>query len=472
MSRNTVRKYLKPPETDTVSAARGSVHWYDGLNWPDIIHLVGRGVTIKQLHADFAPDGVTYWAFRRYLLTIHTKAKISISVRQEHEPGKTIQLDYTHGLTFHDAATGQEVKTHLFCAVLPFSSKIYADFVLDQKIPSFLASQERMWRSLGGITPYVVIDNLKAGVKRAHLYDPDLNPTYCDFANHYGFAVLPARPYHPKDKAAVEAAIGVLQRTFYQQMRERRFYSLADMNDELARFLVGFNAQIMKDHDASRDQRFAAEKALLLPLPAATYDLAEWRDAKVHPDCCIQIQRNLYSVPHVYVGQTVRVKVTAAVVTVYDQNHDAVAIHRRLTRPGQTSINEGHYPEHKMQISRYEIQQCRRRAREIGSRTSELVEYLFNDARPLRHLRRAQGMLRLFDRAAVSAAGLEYAAAQALTFRRFRLAYIEDCARNFDQNKNPRVIQAPIRDPGEIFLHNEQRETESDRTIKEADFFP
>ncbi len=117
------------------------------------------------------------------------------------QAGEKIHIDYTDGISIYDAKTGKELKTQLFVGTLAFSSYFYAEFCWDQKQASFLKVQENMWRFLGGVTPYLVVDNLKSGVSKAHLYDPDVNPTYCDFANHYNFAVLPARPYTPRDKA-------------------------------------------------------------------------------------------------------------------------------------------------------------------------------------------------------------------------------------------------------------------------------
>ncbi|RYD18762.1 MAG: transposase, partial [Lysobacteraceae bacterium] len=107
----------------------------------------------------------------------------------------------------------------------------------------------------GGL-PYVVIDNLKSGVKNAHRYDPDLNPTYCDYGNQCGFAVLPARPYTPRDKACIEATIGVFQRSLFQSIREQVFYDLWQLNDRCLNYVVELNSSVMKDYGISRDERF------------------------------------------------------------------------------------------------------------------------------------------------------------------------------------------------------------------------
>jgi len=125
-----------------------------------------------------------------------------------------------------------------------------------------------MFAYFGGVTPYVVVDNLKSGVLRAHLYDPDVNPTYCDFANHMGFAVLPARPFKARDKAAGESNIGVIQRDFFQEVRNRTFYSLADLNTAFRHYLERLNHAVMKDYGISRAQRFEGEKEGLKDLPS------------------------------------------------------------------------------------------------------------------------------------------------------------------------------------------------------------
>ena len=122
--------------------------------------------------------------------------------RLHHKVAEKTQIDFTDGLFITERGTGKKILTQFFLGVLPFSSYTFGEFVLDQKLATFIGVQERMFAYFGGVTPYVVVDNLKSGVHRAHLYDPDVNPTYCDFATHMGFAVLPARPYKARDKGS------------------------------------------------------------------------------------------------------------------------------------------------------------------------------------------------------------------------------------------------------------------------------
>ncbi len=280
-----------------------------------------------------------------------------------------------------------------------------------------------MWPYFGGVTPYVVIDNLKSGVKRAHRYDPDVNPTYCDYAAHAGFAVLPARPYKPKDKAVVEVTISVIQRQFYQDVRNREFYSLSELNAAFSVYLKRLNAAVMKDYGVSRKERFMSEVRLLKSGPKGPFEFSERKTAKVHPDCHIQVHRNFYSVPYQNVGQVVRVRITEKLVEIFSKDGEPTAVHARILGKGRFSTDLRHYPQEQQGVRRFELKHAQQDAEKIGPKTTELVESLISSSYPLRYLRRIQGILRLAQSNRVSPRSLEYAAAQALLFNKPRLNY-------------------------------------------------
>ena len=215
ISRQTVRKFgtAEPAEVAATLAATSKPAWDAAIDWQDVAKQASGGATIKQLHSELAPEA-SYTRFRRRLIAMAPRP-ITATIRLEHKPGEQVQIDYCDGIAIVDRVTGECRKTHLFCAVLPFSSYTFGEFTWSQNLASFIESHERMWAFFGGVVPYVVIDNLKAGVRAAHRYDPDVNPTYCEYGNHQGFAVLPARPYKPRDKATVEATIGAIQRGFF-----------------------------------------------------------------------------------------------------------------------------------------------------------------------------------------------------------------------------------------------------------------
>ena len=455
ISRQSVRKFgtAETADAGVECAAINAAAWDAAIDWADVAKQASRGATIKQLHSELAPES-SYTRFRRRLIAMAPRP-MAATMRLEHKPGEQVQIDYCDGIEIVDRVTGECRKTHLFCAVLPFSSYTFGEFVWSQNLPSFIESHERMWAFFGGVAPYVVIDNLKAGVRAAHRYDPDVNPTYCDYGNHQGFAVLPARPYKPRDKATVEATIGAIQRGFFQEVRKRIFYTLAELNAAFRAYLERFNDGVMKDHGSSRRERFANEQPLLRALPQSRFELFDWRSAKVHPDCHVQVDKNFYSAPHRMIGQTVRVRFGAKLVELFSTDHERLAVHTRLSGTGKFSTDEQHYPDGKLSVRRFEVRSAQAEAERIGPKTLELVQSLINSSHPLRYLRRVQGILRLPHNSRVTREALEYAADKALTFKKPRLAYIKACAEHYDANGARLVLVKPKRDGQDLYLHRQ-----------------
>jgi hypothetical protein len=315
------------------------------------------------------------------------------------------------------------------------------------------------------LSPYLVVDNLKSGVHKADLYDPDINPSYCDFANHMGFAVLPARPYKPRDKGSGESNIGVVQRGFFQEVRNRVFYSLEELNEALRQYLERLNHQLMKDYGVCRAQRFEEEKKHLKALPSSRFEISEWRTAKVHPDCHIQVEKNFYSVPFLYVGQKVRVRLTDKMVEVFSEDSQPISAHSRLTGIGKFSTYDSHYPEKKLSVARFEVHHAKEQAKKLGAHVEQLVEKLLSTDYPLRHLRRVQGLLRLAKRYPITAEALDHACQRALSFNKTRLAYIKDCALYFVSHGQRPTLLAPNRQPDTIHLHQLSAGTDKEEEI-------
>ena len=454
LSRNTVRKYLRLGCEEKSLAKPRARRWSDSIDWELLAKKRKQGVTIKQLHHDHSPEHVPYSTFADRLRKQVGSVKIP-TVHLVHNPGEKTQVDYCDGIYLIDPKTGKKTKTHMFCGVLPFSSYTFAEFVMDQKLPSFIRSHQRMWSYYGGVSPYVVVDNLKSAVTKAHLYDPDVNQTYCDYGNHEGFAVLPARPYKPRDKAAVESAIGAIQRSFFQEVRERKFYSLHELNRVFREFLDRFNNRVMKDYGVSRRERFDEEKQYLLQLPSRPYQIKTWKFAKVHPDSTIQVAKNLYSVPYKYIGQTVKVKISDTLIEVFNEQLKLIASHNKLTgKVGQKAIKPAHYPSEKDQLTRFDIRRAKAQAQSVGPKMSQLIHKMFEGNRPLENLRRVQGILRLRGKAGISRSDMEYAASQCLSFNRYRVKYFEQCAVHHKNLASKPINSRPLREQSEIFLHS------------------
>jgi len=456
LSRNTVRgilrEPLRPPSEPEIPS------WARPVDWEKVKREYHCGVTLKVLRQESAPD-VTYKVFWHYFRTLVPTAADSVTIRLEHKPAEKTFFDFADGIDIVDKMSGERTKTQLFSAVLPFSSKVAGEFVLDQKQPTLIRAVEDAFYEIGGVTPYVVVDNLRSAVRKSHLYDPEVNQTFIEFANHWGFAVLPARPYKPKDKAAVEAGIGVTQRQFFNEVRERVFYSLSELNAAYRAFKRRLNGAPMKDHgDLSRDDRFEKERSLLKPLPAERYELAIWKNVRVHPDCHVQVERRFYSVPYIYVGQELRARIRTKLVEIFSPDSQAVAVHPRLLGTERASTLEAHYPEQKLAVARFEVRAALTLAKRIGPNTRLLVESLVSGTHPLRHLRRIQGILRLAQSGIVKNSSLEYAADQAMKFNKKNFNYVKQAAVFFENGgSRPRLITPP-RNASDLYLHQNQEE--------------
>ncbi|MBK7893120.1 MAG: IS21 family transposase [Bdellovibrionales bacterium] len=240
---------------------------------------VSRGVQLNVLAREHAGQTISYVQFWRQFRKTYPELP-TVTMRLTHVPGEKCFFDYSEGIDIICRETGEVKSTSFMCGVMAMSSYAYGEFTFTQKREDLTRSMESAFRYFGGVTPYVTVDNQKAAVDRAHWYDPDVNPTFVDFANHWGFAVVPARPFRPRDKGANESAIGVVQRQFFQEVRERKFYSLSELNIAFREYLERLNGTLMKDWGVSRRERFDGERSLLKPCPSENWEQSEWRKAK------------------------------------------------------------------------------------------------------------------------------------------------------------------------------------------------
>jgi transposase len=160
------------------------------------------GVTLELLHLEYLeqhPDGYRYTQFcevyRRWL------RRRGLSMRQVHRAGAKLFVDYAgQRPRLLDPATGEVVEVELFVAVLGASNYTYAEATRTQQVPDWVASHQRAFQFFGGVTEAIVPDQLKSGVVVPCRYEPGVQRTYDDFAQHYGTVILPARPAKPRDK--------------------------------------------------------------------------------------------------------------------------------------------------------------------------------------------------------------------------------------------------------------------------------
>jgi transposase len=221
------------------------------------------------------PEGYRYsWFCERYQ---HWRRHLDVVLRQEHKAGEKMFVDWAGAtIPVYDSTTGHAWPASLFVSVLGASSYTYAEVTRDQQLEAWIQAHIHALEFFGGVPTLAVPDNAKTAVTRACRYDPDLNPTYQEFAVHYGMGVVPARPYKPRDKAKVESGVQVVERWIVAALRNRKFFSLPELNQAIRELLVRLNERPFRKRDGSRASLFhSLEKPVLAPLPAERFDMSQ-----------------------------------------------------------------------------------------------------------------------------------------------------------------------------------------------------
>lgn len=262
------------------------------------------------------------------------KGKVSPSMRQHHVAGEKVFVDYA-GSTIDviDPRTGEAHPMKLFVAAMGASSYIFATARPSESLSDWISCHVEMLEAFDGAPAIFVCDNLKAGVTRPDRYEPTINRTYQDLARHYGVAVIPARPYKPKDKAKVEQSVLLAQRWVLARLRHQRFFSLADLNVAVAAHVADLNNRIMRAYGASRSQLFAKIDAPALKvLPAEPFAFATWMRCRLGPDYHVQVAECFYSAPFQLIKEVLDVRVGDRTVEVF---HKGARIASHARSPGK-----------------------------------------------------------------------------------------------------------------------------------------
>ncbi|MBL4821807.1 MAG: IS21 family transposase [Gammaproteobacteria bacterium] len=398
-----------------------------GPNWHDVCQqLKSKNVTLFLLWQEYRsihPQGYQYsWFCDHYKNWL---GKRDVVMRQNHKAGEKLFVDYAgHTMPVVDRLTGEIRQAQIFVGVMGASNYTYADATWTQSLPDWIGSHQRCFAFLGGVPDIVVPDNLRAGVSKAHRYDPDINPTYQDMAVHYGVAVIPARVRRPKDKAKAELGVQVVERWILAALRHHTFFSLAELNQRLSQLITTLNARAFKKLPGSRQSQFdAIDHPALSALPAQPYSYAEWKKVRVHIDYHVEIEGHYYSVPYTLVKKQLDARFTQHTVECFHQGQ-RVASHVRSYRRGGHSTVTAHMPESHRQYGDWSPQRLVNWARQTGPGTAEIItRILAARQHPQQGFRSCLGIMRLEK--SYTKQRLEAACQRALTLGSYRYKSIE-----------------------------------------------
>ncbi len=378
LTTDEVRVRLFPPE-----GSSKPVYKMPNYEW---VHseLQKSGVTLSLLWVEYCERCRTagelpYQStqFNKYYAEYVHKTKATMHLT--HKPGETMQVDWA-GQTAHimDTDTGKPLDAYLFVAVLPYSGYAYVEAFWDMKQEAWITAHVNAYRFFGGVTRILTPDNLKTGVIKNTPSETILNRSYQEMAEHYGTAIVPARPRKPKDKAFVEGAVGVVSTWILAALRNRQFLSMAELNDAISERLRVFNHKPFQKKEGSRASVFEEERIFLLPLPPVAFELAVWKVATVQYNYHVNVEHMNYSVPYEYIKQQVEVRLTHSTVEIFFGGH-RVASHPRLYGcPSQYSTIEAHMPSEHREYLQWNGDRFRNWAAHVGESTVAVVQQFLN----------------------------------------------------------------------------------------------
>lgn len=319
-------------------------------DWP-MIHksLAQKHMTLMLLWEDYAKlhdaKAYSYAQFTRHYKSWAKKQRVSM--RLEHKAGEKGFIDYA-GTTipiYDRHTTAVAFQAQLFVMALGVSQYTFAYASRSQTLPDWIDSHKHAFKFFGGAPCILVPDNLKSGITDSCQFEPEANPTYADMAEHYGVAIIPARPRTPQDKSIAENAVLLSSRWIIARLSKQKFYSLQALNTAIAELLKALNNKPFQKRQGSRHQQFIEiEQRALIPLPNTEYEFATLSQQKVPPDYHVRIDKHYYSLPYKFIGETVLCRYTQSTVEILHA-HQRIASHLRSFEKDKKTTLEEHMPK-------------------------------------------------------------------------------------------------------------------------------
>lgn len=343
-------------------------------------------------------------------------ATAKATLRIKHKPGEVLEVDWVGDtIPVMDVALGVEVPAYVFVATLNCSMYSYVEAFPDMKSHNWIEAHVHAYNFFGGSTRILVPDNLKTGVIKNTKNELILNRSYHEMAEHYGTAIIPARPLKPKDKPSAEGSVKVVETWILAALRNRKFFSFDELNYAIREKLAEFNSRDFQKKKGSRLSAFLEEeKEYLIPLPDKPYETAVWSTAKIQPDYLITVGDCKYSVPYEYIGKKVDIRATEHSVEVFYQDNRIASHVRRRYEKHPVYIPE-HMPENHRKFLEYNSESFINWAEGIGTCTLLVVKtFLTMHREEKQGYKACASLMKLADK--YSTQRLESSCAKALSY--------------------------------------------------------
>ena len=329
-----------------------------------------------------------YDSVKRFVRRLRGGSSRDACPRIETAPGEEGQVDYGTGPMVRHPETGKYRRTRLFALTLGFSRKTVWLLCFKSSSQQWCELHEEAFRRLGGVPRVMVLDNLKEGVIKPDIYDPELNPLYRDMLTHYGVVGMPARVRHPDRKGKVERAVGHAQET---ALKGKRFESLEDAQRDLDRWTERWADT--RIHGTTKRQvaaMFAEEKPSLSELPLEPFRYYRHGNRTVHLDGCVEVEASYYGLPPGWIGRRVKVQWNSTWVRILAPGTGALLREHRAQPRGWRTV----HPSDKPPKTPPGTLQLLGRARRAGPSIGALCEEIYR-RKEQAGVRRIQGVLSL-----------------------------------------------------------------------------
>ena len=361
--------------------------------------LKQKGVTLELLWQEYKsdhPDGYQLSHFRGIYRQWRKTA--DLSMRQDHKAGEKTFSDFAGGtLGITNGMTGEVTPAHLFVCALGASSYTYAKLFWHEDSEAWCMGHALAFKFFEGCPEIIVPDNPKPVTTKACPYEPDINPSFNQMANHFGVAVMPARVRKPKDKAVVESAVGVATRWILAVLRKRTFFSLAEANQAVEELLALLNNRPFKKLPGCRRSRYEQiDKPALKPLPQNSYEYMHIKKASVHiADYHVEYEGCWYSAPYQYRGRWVEVRATLNTIEIFLKGKRIASHSRGFIKGTRSTLNE-HRPKNHQEYGAWPPERLISWAATIGPQAKCLIEQIMQKQQhPEQGYRSCFGILRL-----------------------------------------------------------------------------
>jgi transposase len=308
--------------------------------------LKRKGVTRQLLWKEYRkqhPDGLGISQFKHYFAL--WLSQVNPSMHMEHKAGDKLYVDFAgNKLSIVDKQTGEVQEVEVFVSILGASQLTYVEAIPTQQKEDFITACENALHYYGGVPRAIVPDNLKSAVTKSSKYEPELNDTFADFAQHYSTTILPTRAYRPRDKALVEGAVRIIYTRIYAQLRHQTYFTLEELNAAIRIALEEHNDMELRGRNYSRRTQFEeVERKSLLTLPQLKYELKKHLYVTVMKNghVALSTDKHYYSVPYRFIGKKVKLMYSGTTVEIF-YNYECIARHKRIKSPYNYTTDKEH----------------------------------------------------------------------------------------------------------------------------------